>query len=73
MNDAKLRESTIDYAINGGNIEIILILENSYCSFNTALDAAIHDQKNDIVDYILDNKGKQFNIDSVCTSIAHLN
>lgn len=73
MNDAKLKESTIDYAINGGNIEIIHILENSNCSFNTALDAAIHDQKDDIVDYILDNKGMQFNIDSVCTSIVNLN
>ena len=73
MNNAKLNQSTMDYAINGGNIEIIHILESSNCSFDTALDAAIHDQKDEIVDYIIDNKGKQFNIDSICTSIVNLN
>lgn len=73
MNDAELSPSVMDYAINGGNIEIIHILEDSNCSFETALDAAIHDQKDEIVDYILDNKLKEFDIDSICTAIANLN
>ncbi|OHS95849.1 hypothetical protein TRFO_38008 [Tritrichomonas foetus] len=73
MNGAKLGNKTVNYAILGGNLEILHLLEDANCSFDASLCAAIQDQRDDILDYIIDNKNISFDSDSVCSAIVNLN
>lgn len=74
MNDAKLPDNILKMAVLGGSYEIIHLLESKNITFDeSALNSAIEYHRNEIVEYIQNSVGIEFNNSSFLTSISFYN
>ena len=69
-----LSSNTWFYAVHGRNYEIIHLLESKNITFDeSALNSAIEYHRNEIVEYIQNSVGIEFNNSSFLTSISFYN
>lgn len=74
QNIQKLPESISDYAIAGGNYEIIHLIEQSQVKFtNTSLMTSIRFFQTEIMEYLEETLGIEKTIDDACKSIVYYN
>ena len=71
LNGYKIDSSTPSYAIQGGNMTIIHLIENRHISFDDMLMEAIFFHRNDVIDYLLSKyKCEPINLSS-CIKCFH--
>ncbi|OHS95391.1 hypothetical protein TRFO_10526 [Tritrichomonas foetus] len=72
--NAILSDRLPEFAIAGGNMEILRIIEEKELDFYEAcLDAAISFHRNELVDYLVENFEFKLSIDSICSCVEFSN
>ena len=73
LNDCKLKEESCQYAVAGGNLEIIHILEQKEFDFEECLRQSIKYHRNEISDWLLTNYKETNNENYIETAIKSYN
>ncbi|KAK8860503.1 hypothetical protein M9Y10_012168 [Tritrichomonas musculus] len=73
MNDAKITDKTMEFAVYGGSYEIIHILENHKCSYSRALEASIRVHNNELYDYFINSIELHHTNDSISRAVTNYN
>lgn len=75
LNKCKLTNRTSQFAVAGGNYEIIHLLENQKNSFHSCLEISIQFHRNEIFEYLIENHSNQckltFNV--FCSAVKMYN
>lgn len=73
MNNSKVTEKTMEYAVYGGSYEIIHILENLNCPTSNALEASIRIHNNELYDYFINTVGLQHTDKTMIRAVVNYN
>ena len=73
MNNSKVTEKTMEYAVYGGSYEIIHILENLSCPTTNALEASIRIHNNELYDYFINSVGLQHTDKTMIRAVVNYN
>ncbi|KAK8883572.1 hypothetical protein M9Y10_042666 [Tritrichomonas musculus] len=63
LNECTLTYKTAQFAVAGGNYEIIHLLEEKKVSFRSCLEVCIQFHQNDIFEYLIENHSNKFKMD----------
>lgn len=73
MNDSKITEKTLEFAVYGGSYEIIHILESAKCPYSDALEASIRVHNNELYDYFINSVGLQHTKKTIIRAVLNYN
>lgn len=73
MNNSKITQKTMEYAVYGGCYEIIHILENTNCPNSSALEASIRVHNNELYDYFINTVGLKHDSKTIIRTVINYN